>query len=159
LDNDFGNVEPQGCTYTQGYWKTHSIYGPAAHPDDGWYTTAGPYPPGAAGPDAPLFDSGLSWYVAFNTPPQGGNAWFILAHQWMAAYLNFYNGAGSGGTNVAQWISDGADLLDAWDQYDDGVNPPHPFIPKDDLAREQAIILAGLLADYNEGLIGPGHCE
>jgi hypothetical protein len=97
LDNDFGNVEPQGCTYTQGYWKTHSIYGPAAHPDDGWYTTAGPYPPGAAGPDAPLFDSGLSWYVAFNTPPQGGNAWFILAHQWMAAYLNFYNGAGSGG--------------------------------------------------------------
>jgi hypothetical protein len=84
--NNFGNMEPQGCTYTQGYWKTHSIDGPAAHPDDGWYTTFGPYPPGVDGPegpildgpDAPLFGSGLTWLEAFNHPPRRatpGSSW------------------------------------------------------------------------------------
>jgi hypothetical protein len=159
LENDFGNVEPQGCTLTQGYWKTHSIYGPAGPSDDGWYTEAGTYPPGAAGPDAPLFDSGLTWLEAFNTPPSGGNAWFILSHQWMAAYLNFYNGAGSGGTDVVQWITDGADLLmkyDAGGPETIGEN----LIPKDATDdRAEAIWLAGMLGDYNEGAIGPGHCD
>jgi hypothetical protein len=89
-----------GCTYTQGHWKTHSVYGPGQPADDGWFTTFGPYPPGPGGPDAPLFDSGLTWIEALNTPSRGGNAWFILASQWMAAYLNYYNGAGSGGTDV-----------------------------------------------------------
>jgi hypothetical protein len=162
LNNDFGNIEPQGCTYTQGYWKTHSIHGPAGPADDGWYTEMGPYPPGVDGPEGPildgpdaqLFDNG-TWLEAFNTPPQGGNAWYILAHQWMAAYLNFYNGAGSGGTAVVDWITNGAALLDAYDQYDAG----EPLIPKDSADRGEAIWLAGLLGDYNEGLIGPGHCD
>ena len=33
---------PAGCTYTQGYWKTHSIHGPASKPDAGWDNVGGP---------------------------------------------------------------------------------------------------------------------
>jgi hypothetical protein len=164
--NNFGNMEPQGCTYTQGYWKTHSEYGPAAHPDEGWYTTFGPYPPGVDGPegpildgpDAPLFGSGLTWLEAFNHPPKAGNAWFILAHQWMAAYLNFYNGGGAGGTDVVQWLGDGADLLIQFESTS-YKNFDAPFIPPDEPERAAAIELAGWLGDYNEGIIGPGHCD
>jgi hypothetical protein len=155
LENDFANSEEEGCTYTLGYWKTHSIHGPAGPPDDGWYTTAGPYPPGAAGPNAPLFDSGLNWLGAFNHPPKGGNAWFILAHQWMAAYLNYYNDAGAGRTDVVLWLSDAAALLDAYDEYDGG----QPLIPKDTADRGDAIYLAKMLDKYNSGDIGPGHCD
>jgi hypothetical protein len=144
--NNFGNYVPAGCTYTQGYWKTHSEYGPAPYDDD-WEVLAG-------GADEPLFDSGLTWYEAFNTPPKKGNAWFILAHQWMAAYLNFHNGAYGGITT--EDLADGAALLDKYDDDGDG----DPFIPKDEVAdREEAIRLAGLFGDYNEGIIGPGHCD
>jgi hypothetical protein len=152
-NNDFENREAQGCTYTQGYWKTHSSHGPAGPADPGWYTPYGPYPPG--GPNGPLFNSGLTWYQAFNTAPKGGNAWFILAHQWMAAYLNLYNGAGSGGTSVVAWITDGAVLLIQYD--DDGAGDP--LIPKDSPDREDAIELAAWLDDYNNGYIGPGSCD
>lgn len=163
LDNNFGNSEALGCTYTQGYWKTHSLYGPARHRDDGWYTANGPYPPGALGPDAPLFQATdyqgntdqLTWLEAFNTSPRGGNAWFILAHQWMAAYLNYYNGSGAGGTDVVQWLSDGAALLDAYDMAGNGS----PLIPKNAADRDAANILADRLDRYNSGEIGPGHCD
>jgi len=143
-----------GCTYTQGHWKTHSVYGPGQPADDGWFTTFGPYPPGPGGPDAPLFDSGLTWIEALNTPSRGGNAWFILASQWMAAYLNYYNGAGGGSTDVVSWLANGAFLLDAYDQYDGG----QPLVPKRSDDRAYATQLARWLADYNEGYIGPGAC-
>jgi hypothetical protein len=165
LENDFGNYEEVGCTYTQGYWKTHSYRGPAGPEDPGW----GILP---AGPDTPLFDAmdyegdtdELTWLEAFNTPPRRGNAWFILAHQWMAAYLNYYNGAGSGGSDVLQWLSEGADLLDHYDQWDSG----YPLIPAggnyqnisgdwDD--RVRAIELADLLDQYNNGDYGVPHCD
>ena len=71
---------PGGCTLTQGYWKTHSDKGPAPY-DATWAFL----PDGA---DTPFFDLGQSWYQVFWTPPKGGNANFILAHQYMAAYLN-----------------------------------------------------------------------
>ena len=156
-----------GCTYSAGYWKAHSIYGPAINPDPGWYTPYGPFPylePGEVpptsnlnsdGPDTLLFESGLTWIEAFNTPPKQNNAWFILAYQWMAAYLNFYNFSGSGGTDIEQWLSDGAYYLKLYD----GDNSGDPLIPSKSLDREDAILLAEQLEIYNIGIIGPGSCE
>ena len=167
--NNFGNREPPGCTYTEGYWKTRSDkYGPVIKPDEGWYTPFGPYPyPDSGevvsdthklylnGPETLLFDSRLNWYEAFNTPPRKNNAWFILAYQWMAAYLNFYNGAGAGGTDVVQWLSDSAVLLDAYDDEGNG----NPLIPSDSADRNIAIELADWLEKYNNGYWGPGYCS
>lgn len=148
-------LPPEGnCTYTQGFWMAHSIYGPASDACDGWYTNFGPNPPGAVGPDAPLFDSGLTWLEVLSSPARKGNAWFILAHHWMAAYLNYYNGAGTGGTDVVLWLAEAAALLDTYDQYDGGT----PLIPKGTADRDYALQLAEWLAEYCAGYIGPGQC-
>lgn len=152
---DIDNLVVQACTYSYGYWKNHSVYGPATPADDGWYTPAGPFPPGGAGPDAALFDSGLSWYEAMHTAPRGGNAWFPLAHQWTAAYLNFYTGSGAGGVDVVWLLNEGAALLDAYDQYDSGS----PLIPKKTYDRDYAEFLTHMLDYYNNGYLGPGHCS
>jgi hypothetical protein len=155
-DNDFGNAPPGGCTYTQGYWKTHSIYGPAAHPDDGWYLVDFDGDGIFEGPDEMIFDTGRSAIDLWNEPAKGGNAWFILFYQWAAAKLNLASGAGST-PGLSGWLADGAALLDMYDQT---VEPKHgytPWIPEPD--RAIAVEIAGYLADYNEGTIGPGHCD
>jgi hypothetical protein len=85
-----------GCTYTQGYWKTHSVRGPAGPADDGWDNVGGP--------DAPFFGSGKTWYELFWTPVKGSN-YVKLAHQYMAAKLNVLNGA-SAPANVLQALAD-----------------------------------------------------
>ncbi len=76
-----------GCTLTQGYWKTHSTYGPASKPDATWNLL-----PGGAGPNTVFFLSGASWYQVFWTAP-AGNAYYNLADQYMAARLNILDGA------------------------------------------------------------------
>jgi hypothetical protein len=60
-----------GCVRTQGYWKSK--------PGVVW--------PAPYARDAQFFLSGLTWQELFNTPPRG-NAYIILAHQYMAARLN-----------------------------------------------------------------------
>ncbi|MDX1450621.1 MAG: hypothetical protein R3246_16350, partial [Acidimicrobiia bacterium] len=130
------------CTLTQGYWKTHSDLGPAPY-DDNWANL----PNGAA---TEFFDTGHSWYEVFWTPPKGGNPFYILAHQYQAAYLNMLNGSSVPG-DVAIALSEAATLLDA--------NDSPPKINKKSSDGEDALALAGILAAYNEGLIGPGHCS
>jgi hypothetical protein len=76
---------PTGCTLTQGYWKTHSSYGPA--PEDPTWTS------GSFGPDTLFFSSGKTYYQVMWTSPKGGNAYYILAHQYIAALLNNEVGA------------------------------------------------------------------
>jgi hypothetical protein len=71
-----------GCSLTPGYWKTHSDNGPAPY-DDTW---------ALIGEDTAFFMSGTTWYGALWTPP-AGNAYWILAHAYIAAVLNDLNGA------------------------------------------------------------------
>ena len=145
-----------GCTLTPGYWKTHSEYGPAAHPDDTWYLL-----PGGLGPDTLFFDAEVdsvpqTWYMVFWTSPKGGDAFYILAHQYEAAVLNILNEA-SAPANVVTAISDAEALLDAYDG-----NPTTIAVLKGKNAspiRSEFLRLAGILGDYNEGIIGPGHCD
>ncbi len=51
-----------GCTLTQGYWKTHSRYGPAPY-DSTW---------AQIGEDTPFYLSGQSYYRVLWTSPSGG---------------------------------------------------------------------------------------
>jgi hypothetical protein len=131
----------QGCTLTPGYWKTHSKYGPAPF-DDTW---------NQIGEDTVFFLSGQSYYQVLWTSPQG-NAYYILAHAYIAAELNMLNGA-SVPAAVQDAFDDATDLFNTYTPAAVGAKkgnqPPRP----------QFIELAGILDAYNNGLTGPGHCS
>jgi len=131
----------QGCTLTQGYWKTHSVYGPAKKSDPTWDLL-----PGGLGPDTVFFLSGKTWYQVFWTPPKG-NAYYILAHQYEAAKLNILSGASS---------TTAVDNAIAWAETFFSTYTPTNW-PKG--LKNQIVQNAGVLGSYNEGLTGPGHCS
>ena len=148
-----------GCTLTQGYWKTHSEFGPAPY-DDTWAML----PNGAS----TIFFRGGTWYTVLWTSPSGNstgntnncnkpgpgtppvsNAYYILAHQYMAAKLNILNGASS---------TPAVDAAIAWAQTQ-FFNSYTPLSSLSKIMSQQAISYANLFAQYNSGLIGPGHCS
>jgi hypothetical protein len=127
-----------GCTLTQGYWKTHSKYGPAPY-DSTW---------ALVGEDTLFFLSGQPWIQVLQTPPAGGNAYYILAHQYIAAKLNVLNGA-STTPEVNTALS--------WAENFFATYTPTSALSEE--VRNTAISHAGILDQYNNGLIGPGHCS
>ena len=127
-----------GCTLTPGYWKTHSIYGPAPY-DDTW---------AQIGEDTGFFISGQTWYQVLWTPPAGGSAYYILAHAYIAAKLNLLNGASS---------TPQVDAALAWAEAFFSANTPATSLAK--AIRNMAVNNAKMLDDYNNGLTGPGHCS
>ena len=82
---DAGLVQKSSC-YSPAYWKTHSKYGPANPYDPTWVKC------GTKGEDTPFFKCGDTWYKTF-WKSTDGNPYFILAHQYMAAKLNFHWGS------------------------------------------------------------------
>jgi len=127
---------------TQGYWKTHSINGPAPY-DDAW-----------GGHENDYFASYPSYtkYQILWNPPKNGNAWYLLAHQDIAAWLNTLNGA-SMPAEVATALSRAYDYLQTYDPgYIGGLKGSNEL-------RKDFIRLAGILEQYNSGQIGPGHCS
>jgi hypothetical protein len=155
LDSDDGVVEEAsetvtvdvacaaGCTLTQGYWKTHSEFGPAPY-DATWAQLP-------AGASTMFFDTGKTWYKVFWTAP-AGNAYYNLAHQYMAAKLNQLNGA-----SVPPEVQTALDSAAALLAYYDGN--PKPMSDIKGSVRSQFLSLASTLDKYNNGLIGPGHCS
>jgi hypothetical protein len=79
----FGTVPPPacggdcGCALTQGYWKNH--------PEDPAWATA----------DLSLFGGAANAMTILQTNPQFGNAWLILAHQYIAYLLDVGRAGGS----------------------------------------------------------------
>lgn len=145
------NVPVEGCTLTYGYWKTHSIYGPAAHPDDAWDLVVD------NGPDKTFFLSGQTWYDVLWTPPTGGNVYYQLAHQYIAAKLNILNGA-----SITSEVHDA--IVDAEKFFNDytpekalDLTKTKDKVKKDTLQSYRA--LATFLDHYNNGQVGPGHCD
>jgi hypothetical protein len=122
-----------GCTYTQGYWKNHPEDWPVDSLvlGDETYTQA-------------------ELLALLSTPPQG-DASLILAHQLIAAKLNVANGADD--SAIASTITAADDWLDDYSgKLPYGVSPGSS-------AGQQATALADTLDDYNNGVIGPGHCD
>jgi hypothetical protein len=123
-------VSPANCTYTQGYWKNH----PDAWPVNDLTLGTVNYT------EAQLLQ-------ILNQPAQG-NGLVILAHQLIAAKLNISNGADP--TDAAQAIADADAMIGGL------VIPP---IGSGYLPPGQTSQLTETLTEYNEGTIGPGHCN
>jgi hypothetical protein len=118
------------CTYTQGYWKNHS---------NAW-------------PVQSLMLGAVSYNASqllqiLNRPAQG-NGLVILAHQLIAAKLNIAHGADA--TAVQQTVIDADSMVGGL------VIPP---IGNGYLPPSQTSALNDTLTEYNEGTIGPGHCD
>lgn len=136
------NIDP-GCTRTIGYWKTHSKYGPAKKADATWNLIL------PTGPDSPFFLSGKTYFQVLGTAPRG-NPYYILAHQYIAAELNFLAGAYNGAVD---------------DEFDAAKILLQTYTPAQVAAlsnnnddKKAFTTLGGILDNYNNGIIGPGHC-
>ena len=70
----------EDCTRTQGYWKTHNMEAKQPKKQVPWPISE----------DTDL--CGKTWLEILHTPTHG-DAWYILAHQWIAAKLNVASGA------------------------------------------------------------------
>jgi hypothetical protein len=133
--------EDGGCTLTQGYWKTHSEYGPASKPDETWAEVGGP--------DATFFLSGQTYLEVLNTPVKG-NPYYTLAHQYIAAELNMLAGV---------YVRDIEGKLDTAMQLFNTFTPEETdALKNNDNNKKLFKSLAGVLDDFNNGIIGPGHC-
>lgn len=130
-----GPPEDEGCTYTIGYWKNHYEDWPAEFPDGFIYNEA-------------------EAKELLQAPSKGGNAYIILAHQYIGAALNVGNGT-SIPPEVADVWTDAGSLLDSYklDPVTDST------IPKKTDDRDDAIDWATTLDYYNNGELGPGHCD
>jgi hypothetical protein len=140
--NLYEGIPDEGCSLTPGYWQTHSEYGPAPY-DATWAMLAD-------GADTEFFTTGKSWYQTFHTSPRG-NAYYQLSFHYMAAVLNGLNGA-----NTSVVSSEMAAAKALFETYS-----PRQIasLRGKNALRRQFIALAGVLASYNEGDIGPGHCD
>ncbi len=117
------------CTYTQGYWKNHEELWPSTSVALGTVVYT------AAQADAILEES-----VA-------GNGLVSLAHQLIAAKLNIDNGADPSAAAAAIAAADA--LIGALVVPPIGGGFLHPSITSG---------LTQTLDDFNNGVIGPGHC-
>ena len=123
------SAQSQNCTFTIGYWKTHTGAWPVTNLTLGTvnYTAAE--------------------LLSILNQPAGGNGLVILAHQLIAAKISIANGADP--TAVAAAIASADAIIGGL------VVPP---VGSDTLSPGSVNALATLLDNYNNGLIGPGHC-
>jgi len=91
-----------------------------------------------------------TWYSIFWTSPSG-NVYYQLAHQFMAAKLNILNGASS--TATVDVAIAGAEVFSSFTPAEAGA------LGKTSSSRTNALGWASTLGSYNEGAIGPGHCD
>lgn len=138
----------EGCTYTKGYWKNHAGFGP--QPD-----VVTPLLPVWLGND----DGSESIEVAdaetavnilrMRTYGHPSNGITKLYAQLLAAKLNIENGASD--EDIAEVIDDADDFLadNSWENWND--------LSHDD--RSMVLDWKDSLDSYNNGYIGPGHCD
>jgi hypothetical protein len=139
--------EECGCTYTQGYW--------GSKPNVVW--------PDGYARDAQFFLSGQTWQQILDGTA-GGNGYFILAHQYIAAVLNQANEA-CVPTGVQDVLEDAMTWLNGNTQGTDKIGNGQGAIPA------TGCYVGGscgtqkdwgaLLDDYNNGVYqgGPLHCD
>jgi hypothetical protein len=152
--NNFGNDRELGCTLTQGYWKTHGDPLNERKYDETWDEVGGS--------DALFLDTGQTWMEVFNTAPSGGNAFYILAHQYMAAILNTLKADNPADpTLISEDLTMAAALLDYYDDPPYIPDDGHEFAGEPSNDRALAISIAETLDMFNNGLLpgGPPHCE
>ena len=116
----------RGCTYTQGWYKNQGV---------------GSLPAGN------FFKSGQTYLQVLDTPPKGGNVYYQLAHQYIAARLNRNSASGTAAVDAA--------LAGALVYF--GIATPSATVPAG-YTSAQLLAWASTLDSYNNGFTGPGHC-
>ena len=116
-----------GCTYTQGWYKNK---GSDALPGGNFYL------------------SGQTWLAVLENEPKG-NPYYILAHQFIAAWLNAQSASEPAAVATA---------LGAATTYF-GTATPANWSAGGQYTKAQLTAWADLFGSYNEGTIGPGHCD
>ena len=167
-----------GCTLTPGYWKTHNeTFRGGAPADDTWMlippaAEESVFFPIAEGPNDPL--QGATWFDVMWTAP-AGNPYYNLSFHYTAAVLNLLNGA-SAPDQVLDAVSESSHLFSEFTAEQvycavkasrgngkgRGRNKEPDACESVDIAGidpDRWIELAGILGQYNEGIIGPGHCD
>jgi hypothetical protein len=130
--------EDGGCTFTQGYWKTHGPI-PTGNNTNEWPVTSLTL--------GSVSYTDLELQAIFDTPA-AGNGLIALAHQLIAAKLNVANGADD--SAIAAAIAAADALIGGL------VIPP---VGAGSLPNSATSALTSILTQYNEGAIGPGHCD
>jgi hypothetical protein len=125
VPNSTGSV---GCTFTQGYYKNKG---------------AGLLPSGN------FFQSGQTWHDVLETAPQKGNAYYILAHQYIAAVINAKSASTPDAVSAA--------IASATTYF--GKATPDDWSANGSYTKDQLTGWADLLDQYNSGKVGPGHCD
>lgn len=136
------------CPRTQGYWKNHNIYAEQDAQNIPWPTadfTADPA-------EDTILCEDLTWLEILHTPPQG-DAFYILASQYIAARLN-QAAAETLGVDLPEDMQSAID--EAADLIDVGEGEPCPSYPPGTENRDEITDLADTLADYNE--MEPDQC-
>ncbi|MDP2224881.1 hypothetical protein [Nitrosomonas sp.] len=132
---DEGNND--GCTYTRGYWTS----------------TPGVVWPDEYSRDALFFNSGKTWQEVLEIAV-GGNGYYILAAQYIAAILNQNKAIDP--AVAPDGVQDTIDLATAWFT---SVSDAATACPKASSCGTQKT-WAGVLDDFNNGVYpgGPPHC-
>ncbi|HEV8361100.1 MAG TPA: hypothetical protein VGR28_11670 [Candidatus Thermoplasmatota archaeon] len=138
-----------GCTYTQGFWRTHGAAGPASEKIyDEFGNVIGyvsQWPVGSLTLGTVSYTEAELQSILDQAPK--GNGLITLAHQLIAAKLSIANGAD--GTAVETTIADADALIGGL------VVPP---VGTGSLAAGATSTLVLALDDYANGRTGPGHC-
>ena len=155
---DIVGCDDGGCTLTQGYWKTHSTCGPVDQKrDDAWDLV------GEQAEQTPFFKSGATYCSVMWIKPKGLK-YYVMARQYVAAVLNQLNGADSEAIGLALQVAEYLFTNYTPNQLKDLSNETITI----DLAEGGSITdtignlvndVIVVLTNYNEGIIGPGHCE
>ena len=132
--------EERGCTYTQGFWKTHGPAGCVKGNNENEWPVTSLVLGTVTYTDAQL--------CSIMNQSVGGNGLISLAHQLIAAKLNVANGSSSG--SISSTITAADALIGGL------VVPP---VGTGWLSPSVTGSLTEKLTQYNEGKIGPGHCE
>jgi hypothetical protein len=138
----------RGCTLTIGYWKNHAGFGPQADVVTPllpiWLGTAG------GGKSVHVTTAQMAVdYLSQNVYGTASNGITKLYAQLLGAKLNLASGAD--GSAIAATIA-AADAFLA----------THDYLDWTSLSKAQKSMVLGwhgALGNYNEGLIGPGHCD
>lgn len=142
-----------GCTLTQGYWKNHSdckTNGKGPERDATWDLIEGEDKNGnpSTGESTIFFKSAQDYCEVFDTNAGKGGKYYNLAHQYMAAELNLLSDADP--ASIADAFNEATDFFEMYSPED---------VDGDKELEEDCVRLGKILDDYNNGLIGPGHCD
>jgi hypothetical protein len=138
---------PTGCTLTIGYWKTHAGFGP--QPDS--LSALLPVQLGITVPKGILVDNAALAVdlLAMKTYGDPSNGITKLYAQLLGAKLNILNGADSSAV---------ASVIQAVDQF----LGSYDYTAWGTLTKAKKLLVLSwqtALDNYNNGLIGPGHCD